>query len=84
MREGPRSKTEPLIEKVMITGIVIQTIVLTIVVGLTYLVGLRWRFHTWSSSSTSSLTLSFSFSLSLSLSLFFTFLLFVFFFVPFF
>jgi len=41
MLEGPRLKTEPLLEKVMITGIVVQTIVLTAVVLIVYVVGLQ-------------------------------------------
>jgi len=46
MLEGPRLRTEPLLEKVMVTGIVIQSFVLTSVVLLVYLVGLQWEFDT--------------------------------------
>lgn len=46
MLEGPRSKKEPLIEKLMLTGIVIQTLTLTSVVLSTYITGLYWRFGT--------------------------------------
>lgn len=42
MASGPRSPKEPLIEKVMITGIAIQTLVLTPLVLGTYLIGLVW------------------------------------------
>jgi len=44
MLEGPRLKTEPLLEKVMITGMVIQSIALTSVVLIVYVVGLYWEF----------------------------------------
>jgi len=44
MLEGPRLKTEPLLEKVMITGMVIQSITLTSVVLIVYVVGLYWEF----------------------------------------
>jgi Ca2+-transporting ATPase len=42
MNEGPRPKKESLIEKMMITGIVIQTITLTTCCLVTYVVGLYW------------------------------------------
>jgi len=41
MVEGPRLKTEPLLEKVMVTGIVIQSIVLTTCVLVVYVLGLQ-------------------------------------------
>jgi len=47
MSMGPRRKTEPLVEKVMLTGIAIQTCVLTSVCLLTYIVGLKWRIGHW-------------------------------------
>ena len=42
MEEGPRPKTEPLIEKVMLTGIAVQTVVLTVLTLVVYIVGLGW------------------------------------------
>jgi P-type Ca2+ transporter type 2C len=47
MQEGPRRKEEPLIEKVMITGIVIQTFVLTTLTLATYIIGLKWNTGKW-------------------------------------
>jgi len=44
MNQGPRPKTEPLLEKIMVTGIVVQTIVLTSVVIGTYCFGLWLQF----------------------------------------
>jgi len=44
MLEGPRLRTEPLLEKVMVTGMVVQSIVLTSVVLIVYVVGLHWVF----------------------------------------
>jgi len=44
MLEGPRLKTEPLLEKVMVAGIVIQSFVLTSVVLAVYVIGLYWEF----------------------------------------
>jgi Ca2+-transporting ATPase len=41
MLEGPRLRTEPLLEKVMVTGMVIQSFVLTGCVLAVYLIGLR-------------------------------------------
>lgn len=43
MTEGPRSPTEPLIEKLMITGIVIQTVVLTTITVVLYVIGYKWH-----------------------------------------
>jgi Ca2+-transporting ATPase len=43
MREGPRLRTEPLLEKVMVTGMVIQAITLTTVVLVVYVIGLQWE-----------------------------------------
>jgi len=42
MLEGPRPKKESIIEKVMTTGIVIQTCTLTTCCLLTYVIGLKW------------------------------------------
>ncbi len=47
MKEGPRARTEPVIEKVMITGVVIQTIVLTGTCLATYIIGLLWANKKW-------------------------------------
>jgi len=47
MDEGPRPKTEPIIEKVMVTGIVIQTIVLTSCTLFTYVYGLSLFIGSW-------------------------------------
>lgn len=47
MEEGPRDKLEPLLEKVMITGICIQTVLLTGVVLFTYVFMYRWNLGTW-------------------------------------
>merc|ERR1712168_562487 len=42
MDEGPKPASEPLIEKVMKTGIFIQTVVLTVLVLLSYCITWRW------------------------------------------
>jgi Ca2+-transporting ATPase len=42
MKEGPRPKRESLIEKVMITGIIVQTITMTTCCLVTYVIGLKW------------------------------------------
>jgi Ca2+-transporting ATPase len=42
MLEGPRPKKESIIEKVMTTGIIIQTCTLTTCCLVTYVVGLKW------------------------------------------
>mmetsp|Transcript_11123 Transcript_11123/g.17942 ORF Transcript_11123/g.17942 Transcript_11123/m.17942 type:complete len:1008 (+) Transcript_11123:1862-4885(+) len=47
MREGPRTRQEPVIEKVMLTGVVIQTIFLTATCLITYIVGLIWNNGRW-------------------------------------
>jgi Ca2+-transporting ATPase len=47
MLEGPRSQKEQLIEKVMLSGIFIQNIVLSVTVFMTYIYGLYGRFGTW-------------------------------------
>jgi Ca2+-transporting ATPase len=47
MDEGPRPLTEPLIEKVQKTGIIIQTFLLTNLVFWTYVLGLYWHTGTW-------------------------------------
>jgi len=47
MREGPRPKNESILEKVMITGIVIQSCVLTTCCLVTYIVGLYWYTGSW-------------------------------------
>lgn len=47
MQEGPRDQKEPLLEKVMLTGIAIQTVTLTAVLLCTYIVGLIWETDNW-------------------------------------
>ena len=47
MNEGPRSRQEPVIEKLMIVGIGIQTLVLTGTCLTTYIVGLLWNNKRW-------------------------------------
>lgn len=47
MEEGPRDPRESIIEKVMVTGIVIQTIVLTACVIGVYIIGLIFHTDTW-------------------------------------
>ena len=47
MEQGPRDKSEPLIEKVMIRGIIIQTFVLTSACLAVYIVGLYWNLGSW-------------------------------------
>jgi len=44
MFEGPRLRSEPLLEKVMVTGMVIQSIALTTCVLLVYVIGLNLEF----------------------------------------
>eukprot|EP00457_Paulinella_chromatophora_P000770 gb/GEZN01000770.1/.p1 GENE.gb/GEZN01000770.1/~~gb/GEZN01000770.1/.p1 ORF type:complete len:1195 (+),score=139.50 gb/GEZN01000770.1/:43-3627(+) len=44
MQEGPRPKEEPLLSRLMVTGICIQTVVLTCCSLFVYIVGLHWRF----------------------------------------
>jgi Ca2+-transporting ATPase len=51
MEQGPRDKKEPLIERVMLTGITIQTFVLTSSCLAIYIVGLYWNTGTWNGSS---------------------------------
>lgn len=47
MKEGPRTRQEPVIEKVMLTGVCIQTIVLTCTCLVVYIVGLIWNNDSW-------------------------------------
>eukprot|EP00471_Norrisiella_sphaerica_P012954 CAMPEP_0184492938 /NCGR_PEP_ID=MMETSP0113_2-20130426/24635_1 /TAXON_ID=91329 /ORGANISM="Norrisiella sphaerica, Strain BC52" /LENGTH=1104 /DNA_ID=CAMNT_0026877993 /DNA_START=84 /DNA_END=3398 /DNA_ORIENTATION=- len=47
MREGPRTRQEPVIEKVMLTGVFIQTFFLTATCLITYIVGLIWNNGSW-------------------------------------
>jgi Ca2+-transporting ATPase len=47
MEEGPRPVTEPFIEKVMFTGIVIQVFTITAVNIGTYIIGLYWETGHW-------------------------------------
>lgn len=47
MREGPRTRQEPVIEKVMLTGVCIQTVVLTATCLATYIIGLQWENNKW-------------------------------------
>jgi len=47
MREGPRPKKESILERVMITGIIIQSIVLTFCCLIVYIVGLYWYTGAW-------------------------------------
>lgn len=51
MEQGPRDKKEELIEHVMLTGIVIQTFVLTSSCLMVYIIGLYWNTGTWNGSS---------------------------------
>jgi len=48
MNEGPKPAKEPLIEKLMMTGIFIQTTVLTTLLIVCYLVTWRWESGQWS------------------------------------
>jgi len=47
MDEGPRSLTEPILEKIQLTGITIQTFVETALCLVTYIVGLIWNTGSW-------------------------------------
>jgi len=47
MMMGPRPRSEPIIEKVMITGVVIQTFFLTSICLACYITGLYWENDTW-------------------------------------
>jgi len=47
MKEGPRTRQEPVIEKVMLTGVCIQTFVLTGTCLTVYIVGLIWNNKSW-------------------------------------
>jgi len=47
MREGPRPKNESILERVMLTGILIQSCVLTTCCLVTYVVGLYWYTGSW-------------------------------------
>lgn len=47
MQEGPRNKNESILEKLMITGIIIQTFTLTSLVLGTYILGLSWHTGSW-------------------------------------
>jgi len=47
MEEGPRPVSEPFIEKVMLTGIAIQVVVITTVNLGTYIIGLYWETGLW-------------------------------------
>jgi Ca2+-transporting ATPase len=52
MDEGPRSRREPLIEKLMLTGIAVQVCALTTMCLVTYVVGLQWETGTWNAEDT--------------------------------
>jgi len=47
MMMGPRPRSEPIIEKVMITGITIQTFILTSICLACYITGLYWENDRW-------------------------------------
>jgi len=47
MQEGPRNKNESILEKLMVTGIIIQTFTLTSLVLGTYILGLSWHTGSW-------------------------------------
>jgi len=50
MDEGPRPRSEPIIEKVLICGMIIHNIVLTACTLFTYIVGLYWETGNWDGS----------------------------------
>jgi len=47
MDEGPRPLTEPILEKIQLTGITIQTFFETAFCLITYIVGLLWNTESW-------------------------------------
>jgi hypothetical protein len=47
MEEGPRNKKDPILEPLLVVGIVIQNITLTSCCVFTYILGLRWNTGSW-------------------------------------
>lgn len=47
MEQGPRPQTEGIVEKLMLTGIVIQVTLLTLLAFIVYIVGLDWELGHW-------------------------------------
>ena len=53
MQEGPRPPTENIIEKLMITGMCVHTVILTSVTLVTFILGMEWQTGSWDGSSAS-------------------------------